>query len=79
VGCGLSVLTVMKRLWRLRKDSTWIDARIREQPGSTAVELQFYCDGALVVAREWPSHAAAIDEAEQQRQQFQRAGWNAHW
>jgi hypothetical protein len=79
MGCGLSAITVVKRLWRLRKDSTWIDARIRAQQGSRAVELQFYYDGALVLARTWPSRQAAVAEADDQRRQFQRAGWNLHW
>jgi hypothetical protein len=68
-----------ERVWRMRKDHTWIDARIREQPGSAAVELQFYYGGAMVLARSCPSRSAALAEAEDQRRDFQRAGWNPHW
>lgn len=75
----VSAAANVERLWRLRKDSTWIDARIRPQPDSRAVELQFYYDGALVLARTWPSREAAVAEADDQRRQFQRAGWNLHW
>jgi len=63
----------------MRKDHTWIDARIREDPASLTVELQFYYDGTMVLARRWPSREAALAEAEDQRQDFQRAGWNSHW
>jgi hypothetical protein len=72
-------MTTPTRLWRLRKDHTSIDARIREEIGSAGVELQFFYDGAMVFARTWPSREAALAEAEDQRRDFQRAGWNAHW
>jgi hypothetical protein len=68
-----------ERLWRLRKDSTWIDARVRQHAGSTDVELQFYYDGMMVFARRWPSRDAAVAEAEEQKREFQRAGWTPHW
>jgi hypothetical protein len=66
------------RLWRLRKNHTWIDARIRDR-ADAGVELQFFYDGALVLARTWTTRDAALAEAEDQRREFQRAGWNAHW
>jgi hypothetical protein len=67
-----------ERLWRLRKNHTWIDVRIREC-GDSGVELQFFYDGALVLARAWTTRDAALAEAEDQRREFQRAGWNTHW
>lgn len=63
----------------MRKDHAWIDARIRGGGSSAAVELQFYYDGTMVFARTWTSREAALAEAEAQRQDFQRAGWNPHW
>jgi len=38
------------RVWRLRKNHTWIDAQIRDCVESDGVELQFFYDGALVFA-----------------------------
>jgi len=68
------------RVWRVRKDHTWLDARIRECAGSGGdVELQFFYDGALLVARTWPSRDEALSEAEGQLRDLQRAGWNTHW
>jgi hypothetical protein len=67
------------RVWRVRKDHTWIDARIREAAESDAVELQFFYDGTLVVAQRWPSREAAITEADVHLRDLQRAGWNTHW
>jgi len=67
------------RVWRVRKDHTWVDARIRECRDAGGVELQFFYDGALMVARKWPSRESALTEAEQQLRDLQRAGWNTHW
>lgn len=66
-----------ERLWRLRKDHTWIDARLRDCGGR--VELQFFYDGTLVFARICPSRGDACDEADGQRKVLQRSGWNTHW
>jgi hypothetical protein len=67
------------RVWRLRKNHTWIDAQIRECVESDDVELQFFYDGALVFARRWPSREAALTHADDQLRDLQRAGWNTHW
>jgi len=67
------------RIWRLRKDHAWIDARLRGRARSRAVQLQFFYDGVLVSARTWPSREAALAEADGQRRDFQRAGWTTHW
>jgi len=72
-------MTAAVRVWRVRKDHTWVDARIRECPESDAVELQFFYDGALVVARTWPSRESALTEAGGRLRDLQRAGWNTHW
>jgi hypothetical protein len=68
-----------ERLWRLRKDHTWIDARLVADVESHGVELQFFYDGTVVYARRWPSRAAALAAADERRAQLQRAGWNTHW
>jgi len=73
-------MTESSRLWRVRKDHTWVDARIRDCAGDEgSVELQFFYDGALLVARQWPSRDEALSEAEGQLRDLQRAGWNTHW
>ena len=67
------------RVWRLRKDHTWLDARLTDCAESTDVEAQFFYDGALLVARRWPSREQALTHAEDQRRDLQRAGWITHW
>ena len=67
------------RVWRLRKNHTWLDARLRDCTESTDVEIQFYYDGALLFARRWPSREQALTHAEHQLRDLQRAGWNTHW
>jgi hypothetical protein len=67
------------RVWRLRKDHTWIDARLRDCAESDSVELQFFYDGALMVTRRWPSRDLALTHAEEQFRDLQRAGWTTHW
>jgi hypothetical protein len=68
-----------ERVWRVRKNHTWIDAQIRNCPPSTDVEIRFFYDGALVLARRWPSREAALDHASDRLLDLQRAGWNTHW
>src|SRR5262249_18226071 len=66
-----------ERVWRARKNYTWLDAEI---PTSDAgVELQFFYDGSLVLSRTWPRREDAVAHANQQLRGLQRAGWNAHW
>jgi len=75
----VSTLTPFERVWRVRKNHTWIDAQIRDCPQSTDVEILFFYDGALVLARRWPSREDALTHAEDQLRDLQRAGWNTHW
>jgi hypothetical protein len=72
-------MTDQVRVWRLRKDHTWIDARLRECADASGVEIQFFYDGALLFARRWPSREQALTHAESQLRDLQRAGWNTHW
>jgi len=68
-----------ERVWRVRKNHTWIDAQVRQVPDSAAVELQFFYDGAQVFARRWPSREHALNHAADQLRDLQRVGWNTHW
>ncbi len=67
------------RVWRLRKDHTSIDARLCECADSEDVEIQFFYDGTLLVARRWASRELALTHADRQLRDLQRAGWNTHW
>ena len=69
----------VERLWRVRKNHTWIDARIRGRQGSPRVELAFFYDGERIFSTEYPSREFAIDEAAFRLRDLQRAGWNTHW
>ncbi len=67
------------RVWRVRKNSTWLDARLADCPGSTDVELQFFRDNALISARRWPTREEALAHAGGRLRELQLAGWNTHW
>ena len=67
------------RVWRVRKNSTWLDARLADCPGSADVELQFFRDNALISARRWPTREEALAHAGGQLADLQLAGWNTHW
>jgi hypothetical protein len=66
------------RVWRLRKDHTWIEARLQDG-GTSEIELQFFYDGALVLARRCPTRDAALATADTYLRDLQRVGWNTHW
>lgn len=67
-----------ERVWRARKNHTWIDAQLR--PAAPAgFELQFFYDGSLVLSRTWRTREEAIAHAAQQLRELQRSGWNTHW
>jgi hypothetical protein len=69
---------VVQRVWRARKNHTWIDAQLRPA-GEAGFELQFFYDGNLVLRRTCPTRENALAHAEQQLRDLQRAGWNSHW
>jgi hypothetical protein len=67
------------RVWRLRKNSTWLDARLENCTDATGVALHFFRDNALISTRRWPTREDAMADAERQLRELQRAGWNSHW
>ena len=67
------------RVWRLRKNSTWLDARLSESTEDAGVELRFYRDNSRISSPRWPSREEAMTDAERQLRELQRAGWNSHW
>jgi hypothetical protein len=66
-----------ERLWRVRKNRTWIDARVTM--GRAATEVHFYLDGERVFSREFPTRALATADAQRRLRDLQRAGWTTHW
>lgn len=74
--------SVVERVWRARKNHTWIDAQLHVSDcsdGSATFDLQFFYDGALVFTRPWPTRDAALSHASEQLRELQRSGWNTHW
>jgi hypothetical protein len=72
-------MTPPVRVWRVRKNSTWLDARIDDGGDTNGVELQFFRDNTLISTRRWPSREDALADAARQLGELQRAGWNTHW
>ena len=72
-------MTSEVRVWRLRKNSTWLDARLSGSADAGAVELKFFRDNALISSRSWPTREDAMADAERHLRELQRAGWNTHW
>jgi hypothetical protein len=71
--------TVSERVWRARKNHTWIDAQLRPAANAAGFELQFFYDGALVLSRVLRTREDAVAHADRQLRELQRAGWNSHW
>ena len=65
------------RLWRVRKNHTWIDAQVATGPAT--VRVQFFLDGERVFSREFPNRTLATADAERRLRDLQRAGWTTHW
>jgi hypothetical protein len=65
------------RLWRVRKDHTWIDAQVRERVG--AVEVRYFYDGEPILSQHWPTRRLALTDAATRLRDLQRAGRTTHW
>ena len=71
-----------ERIWRARKDSRILDARLLVDPDgplSAGVELQLFYNGELLYGRRWPSREVAIRDADTKLKALQIAGWATHW
>jgi hypothetical protein len=68
----------VERLWRVRKDHVWIDARLVAASDGT-IELRFFYDGEPLLTRPWPTRARALADADERLRDLQRAGWITHW
>jgi hypothetical protein len=73
-----------ERIWRARKDSRILDARLllverNENSASAGVELQVFYNGELLYGRRWPSRESAIRDANGKLKALQIAGWTTHW
>jgi hypothetical protein len=69
------------RVWRLRKQSLYVDAQLREvlDGDAASVEVRFLYNGELSYARRWPSREAALADADSKRAELEREGWIVHW
>ena len=67
----------MERLWRVRKNHTWIDAQLRQDGDEVAVSFSY--DGERVLTRRFATRNAAIAVADATRDDLLRAGWTPHW
>jgi hypothetical protein len=56
-----------------------MDAQILDCPESGEVEIQFFYDGVLLLARRWPSREQALTHAADRLRELQRVGWTTHW
>lgn len=65
------------RLWRVRKEHTWIDAQIHES--AEGVTIEFLYDGERVWSRRYATREVGSAEADRTLQDLQRAGWTLHW
>jgi hypothetical protein len=72
-------MTPAVRVWRVRKNSTWLDARLEDGGDANGVELQFFRDNTLISTRRWPSREDALAAAARQLEELRLAGWNTHW
>jgi hypothetical protein len=61
-----------EHLWRLRKDHRTADAELRFH-SEHGVEIQFLYSGEMAYGRRWPTRALAVAEADDKRQEFERA------
>jgi hypothetical protein len=68
-----------ERVWRVRKNHTWIDAQVRDCVESGGVEVRFFYDGSLVFAQRCRTRDEALTRAAGHLQELQRAGWVTHW
>lgn len=55
-----------------------MDARLADS-SSGGFEVQYFHDGRLVVATEWPSREAAVADANVRLKDLLLAGWATHW
>jgi hypothetical protein len=69
---------IRERLWRVRKNHTWIDAQI-EHGADGSASVRFSYDGERLFSRRFPRRDLAIGEAERTLHDLQRAGWTTHW
>jgi hypothetical protein len=68
----------VQRVWRVRKDSNFMDAQLRVGVGAT-IEIHYFLDGALLVSQRWPTRELALTEAQSRLRDLQRTGWTTHW
>jgi len=66
-----------ERLWRARKDHSWIDAQVTHAPVGVALVIRL--DGTAIFAEVFATRALAVEDADRRLRDLQRAGWTSHW
>jgi hypothetical protein len=62
-----------EHLWAIRKDGQQLDCELRDH-GQWGVEVQIYRDLEFLYGRRWPTHALALEEADDQKAAYLRKG-----
>jgi hypothetical protein len=65
-----------RRLWRVRKLNSHIDAEVRDENG---LEVQLLYGDRVIYRRRWGTMAEAEADAACRLADLQRAGWTEHW
>jgi hypothetical protein len=69
--------TADEHLWRVRKDGHTLHAALRCHGYSYGVELQIFCDGAVLFGRRYDHRELATAEAHALLQRYRGEGWAA--
>lgn len=72
-------MTEPLRVWRMRRNSTSIDAQIRDSDTPPGAEIRYFYDGTPVYSRQCATRELALTDADQRLRELQRAGWASHW
>ena len=63
----------MNTLWAIRKDGRQLDCELRDR-GPWGVEVQVYRERESLYGRRWATRALALEEADEQKVRYLRAG-----
>jgi hypothetical protein len=66
-----------ERLWRARKDHSWIDACVAREPAGVALLIRL--EGEPIFTERFATRALAVEDAARRLRDLQRVGWTTHW
>jgi len=67
------------RIWRLRKRNLYVDAALKQVPGTGEWDLAVYYGTTLTSSHRYATRAEAVAEAQSRRAELEREGWTFHW